>query len=214
MTLTEKAYLSVTDDSENEAIFEFKNGLETDADLDKQFIMSDRGQYIQEIFTEFLGDGAGLSGANRRRGYTIDGGAGRWRENLAFKTGLENVQWGDGSNNDDRDASGADVHPLTRKQVIEDWLARTRTDSLRPGKLYWGEWTDGRFEGTAGAFGRPMYVSVDEYNIQSPRIDDNVNTTDGTMTFSRIALFPDSVPNDLDDAVNLVQDALSEITDY
>lgn len=214
MTLTEKAYLTVEDDAENEAVFEFQQGLETDSDLDKQFIMSDRGLYIQEIFKEFLGDEANLEGANRRKGYTIDGGAGLWRENLTFRTGLEDVQWGDGSADDTKDASGPDVKAITRKQVIEDWLARTRTDSLRPGKLYWGEWTDGRFEGTAGAFGRPMFVSVDEYNLQSPEVDQDVNSMQGTMTLSRIALFPDSVPEDLEEATQLVQDALEGIKDY
>jgi len=214
MTLTQTAYLTVQT-ADNEAVFELNVGFEENAELQKDFLMSDRGQNIQEIYEQVIGDDEeSLSGVNRRAGYTIDAGAGNWQHTLSFETGLEDVTWGDESEDPKRDASGPDVKAITRKQVMEFWLARTRTDSARPGKLYWGEYTDGRFEGEAGAFNQPMFVSVDEHNLSSPSIDSDVNSMEGSITLSRIALFPESVPEDLDEAIDLVSEALEGITDW
>lgn len=223
MTLKQTAYLTVTDDSDNEAVFEFNRGLRPTGELQKNFIMSNRGQFIQSVYRELIDDedatSPELEGQGRRKGYTIDGGAGVWFQTVEFKTGLEpeSIQWGDGSGNPKLDATGSDVHPITRKDIIEDWLGRTRTDSLRPAKFYYGEWTDGRFEGTAGAFNEPMYVSVDEYNIQAPDIDQDVNTIEGTLTISRVALAIDAIEkigDDVENAVGRVQDALEGLTDF
>jgi len=212
MTLTEQAYLTVRE-GENEAVFQLRIDLEETADLNKSFIMSDRGQTIQEVYEQFLGDDEDLSGKNRRAGFTLDGGAGEWQHTLSFSTGLEDARWGDDSNDTQKDASGPDVHPLTRKQIMESWLARTRTDSANPARLYWGEYTDGRFEGEAGAFNQPMFVAVNEFNLSSPDVNQDVNTMDGTITVSRIALFPESVPEDLDEAIDLIRDSLEGIVD-
>ena len=214
MTLTQTAYLTVQEGN-NEAVFELRLDLEETADLNKSFIMGDRGQTIQEVYEQFLGDDEELEGKNRRAGFTLDGGAGEWQHTLSFSTGLEDrdVTWGDGSDDPQKDASGPDVHPLTRKQIMESWLARTRTDSANPARLYWGEYTDGRFEGTAGAFNQPMFVAVNEYNISSPDVNRDVNTMDGTVTLSRIALFPDSIPDDLDEGIDLIRESLEGIVD-
>jgi len=212
MTLTEQAYLTVRE-GENEAVFQLRIDLEETADLNKSFIMSDRGQTIQEVYEQFLGDDEDFSGKNRRAGFTLDGGAGEWTHTLSFSTGLEDARWGDDSNDPQKDASGPDVNPLSRKQIMESWLARTRTDSANPARLYWGEYTDGRFEGECGAFNQPMFVAVNEFNLSSPDVNQDVNTMEGTITVSRIALFPESVPDDLDEAIDLVRESLEGIVD-
>lgn len=223
MTLTQTAYLTVTDDNDNEAIFEFNRGFRPTGELQKNFIMSNRGQFIQEVYRELIDDSDAsapeLEGASRRKGFTIDGGAGLWTQTFEFETGIENesIQWGDGSANDRLDASGADIHPITRKDIVENWLGRTRTDSLRPAKFYYGEWTDGRFEGEAGAFNEPMFVSVDEYNIQAPDINQNVNSIEGTITLSRVALAIDAIEkigDDIENAVDRVDKILEGINPF
>lgn len=209
MTLTEKAYL-VVDDGTTEGVFELKIGLEETSTLEKQYIMSNRGQFITAVYEEIFGsdNAPDLEGVERRRGYHIDGGAGDWEEQLEFQTGLEDVTWGDGSADPERDASGPDVHPVTRKQVMEYWISRTRTDSSNPGKLYYGEWTDGRFEGTSGAFGRPMNVSIRDFSISAPELREDVNTMEGQITVTRTALFPESITDRIDE----VRDVLGGIT--
>jgi len=220
MTLKQRGYLTVQDDSGDEAVFEFNRGLEISGELQKQFIMSNRGQIIQEVYQQLIDDedasAPELEGRSRRKGFSIDGGGGVWSQTITFQTGLESedIMWGDGSSNDQLDASGPDVDPTRRRDIIEDWLARSRTDSQRLAKWYYGEWTDGRFEGTAGAFNQPMFVSVDEFNMQSPEIDQNVNSFEGNITISRVQPFPEDIPGTINDAVDRVSDALGGITPW
>jgi len=212
MTLTQTAYLTI-DDGTSTGVFELNIGLEETAEINKTFILSNRGQYVQEIYEQIV-DNTSVATENRRRGYHIDGGAGEWSHTLVFRTGLEDVTWGDGSADDTRDASGADVDALTRKQVLEDWIARTRTDSFGQAKLYWGEWADGTYADSAGAFGRPMNIVIREASLSSPEVDQDVNTFEGNLTVERTSIFPEEVDETLANAKDLVEDALSEITDY
>jgi len=218
MTLTETAYLTI-DDGTSVAEFELRLDLEETAEINKTFILSNRGQYVQEIYEQIVDD-TDLATDQRRRGYHIDGGAGEWSHTLVFSTGLEDAIWGDGAggtgpdNVTQTDASGPEVDPLARKQVMEQWIARTRTDSFGQAKLYWGEWSDGTYATSAGAFGRPMNVVIREASLNSPEIDQDVNSFEGNLTLERTSIFPEEVDEALDNATQLVQDALEGITDF
>lgn len=218
MTLYETAYLTI-DDGTSTGVFELQIDLEETAEINKTFILSNRGQYVQEIYEQIVDDSS-IATENRRRGYHIDGGAGEWSHTLTFRTGLEDVTWGDGDGGDgpnnvtETDASGEGVKALTRKQVLEDWIARTRTDSFGQCKLYWGEWADGTYASSAGAFGRPMNVVIREASLSSPEVDQDVNTFEGNLTVERTSIFPEEVDEAVEGAKDLVQDALSEITDH
>jgi hypothetical protein len=234
MTLHEKAYLVVSedafDDGITDGVFEMEIGKQQTTELNKSYLMGERGQYIREVtqkldIDDIIQDTRSVDG--RRTGYWIDGGAGTWQETIEFETGLEAVRWGDGvsptgpDNVTPSDASGADVKKRSRADIFTYWIGRTITDSANPGLLYAGEWTDGRFEGTAGAFGRPMYVAVNDHNI-STDVDRPAGLR-GTVTVSRIDLFPDvmdgvaSVPGWLqggfDDFLTGIGDALGIIPD-
>lgn len=185
MSRFDTAYLEV-EDAQSTAVFELNIGLRTSGELDKNYLMGSRGQYITEIFnvSDSLGEIENDT-VDRRAGFWVDGGAGNLTERIEFETGLEAVQWGDGSggtgpsNVTPRDASGADVKPVTRYHVLELWLARTLTDSRNPARLYWGEWTDGSKaeHASAGAFNQPMPCAV--INAQ-PELND-VSETSASM---------------------------------
>lgn len=176
MSRYDTAYLEL-EDASGVGVFEFSIGLQTSGDLDKSFLMGERGQYIKEIFnlTDELGEIDGL--IDRRSGFWVDGGAGNYRTTIQFRTGLEDVEWGDGSggtgpsNVHPRDASGADVKPLSRNQVLGLWLARTLTDSRNPARLYYGEFATGKHHASAGAFGQAMPCAVTNYQPQMPDPD-------------------------------------------
>jgi hypothetical protein len=202
MTLHEKAYLVVSenafDDTVDDAVFEMQIGKQQTTELNKSYLMGERGQYLREItaklgIEDIIQDTSDVD--NRRTGYWIDGGAGTWQETIEFETGLEDVRWGDGvsatgpANVTETDASGEDVKKRSRADIFTYWISRTITDSANPGLLYVGEWTDGRFEGDSGAFGRPMYIAVNDHNI-STDVDRPAGLR-GTVTVSRIDLFPD-----------------------
>lgn len=234
MTLHEKAYLVVSedafDDTVTDAVFEMEIGKQQTTELTKSYLMGSRGQYIREVtkklnIEDIIEDDADVD--NRRTGYWIDGGAGQWQETIEFRTGLEDIRWGDGEsatgpdNVTPTDASGADVKKRSRADVLTYWLSRTITDSNNPGLLYAGEWTDGRFEGDAGAYAKPMYVAVNDSNFSTDV--DRPSDFQGTVTVSRIDLFPDVLEGGVDvpgwleggigDFVNRVGDALSVVPD-
>lgn len=219
MPLYTEAYLTI-DDGESEGVFQLKLNLEESAELVKRFIMSSRGQYLEEAYEQLPIDIGDDPIGTRRRGYTLDGGAGEMSHTVGFQTGLEDVQWGDGSggtgpeNTTIRDASGEGVHPLTRKQVLEEWIARARTDSGGQARFYFGEWSTGRFADSAGVFNEPMFVAVREHNLSAPELEQDINSMEGTITLERVALFPDAIPDDVNDAIDLVRDALDSITDF
>lgn len=197
MTLSNQAYLVVEDDTQ-EAVFEFHAELEITSDLDKAFIMSERGQYIREIFNQANIISDVDSVANRRAGYHIDGGAGSWQTTIDFEVQTENnVSWGDGSggsggsNVTKLDASGTGVDAVTRENIFELWMARSITDSRNPGRLHFGEWTDGRFN-ESGVFGQPMPVAVTGHNVSTDTGEPG--NLSGTVDVQVIALFPDTGP--------------------
>lgn len=228
MTLHEKAYLVVSedinDDATPDAVFEMEIGKQQTDELTKSYIMGERGQYIREVVNQVSGQAAGESATvDRRTGFWIDGGAGNWQETVEFETGLEDTRWGDGQsgtgpgNVTELDASGADVKKRSRADIFTNWMARTITDSNNPGLLYAGEWTDGRFEGTAGAFNRPMPVAVTNHNISTDV--DRPSGLRGSVTVAHLLPFPDAseVPSWIEggasDFLDGIEATLSEIPD-
>ena len=201
MTLANYAYL-VVEDSTGEAVFEFHADLAHTSDLEKSFIMAERGQYIREVFNQAPVVGDIGDTQDRRAGFFIDGGAGSWGETIEFAADKgENVRWGDGSggtgpdNVTAKDATGANVSGITRSNVFELWMARTITDSRNPGRLHFGEWTDGRFpESDAGAMGQPMPVAVMNHNVSTDT--DDPGRLSGSVDVQHISLFADADPPD------------------
>lgn len=196
MTRFDTAYLELTDDS-GTGVFELNIGLQESGDIEKTFLMGPRGQYITEVF-DIVGLTDVDSTAQRRAGFVIDGGAGTWQQDINFATGLEDVTWGDGSGGDGpsnvtaRDASGADVKPLTRKHVLELWIARSRTDSQSFARLYHGEWATGNYHSEAGAFNQPMPCAITNLQTTMPNPEnDPPSELTGTVSLMIITPFSD-----------------------
>lgn len=196
MSRYDTAFLEV-EDTTSTAVFEFHIGLSTSGELDKSYLMGSRGQYITEIFnqTDIIGDIQ--STQDRRAGFWIDGGAGNYSERLQFESGLDDVQWGDGSggtgpsNVTPRDASGADVKPLTRYHVLSLWLSRTLTDSRNPARLYFGEWADGTHHADAGAFNQAFPCAVTNYQPEMPDVTESPESFSGMIELSMLVPFAD-----------------------
>lgn len=197
MSRYDTAFLEV-EDSQSTAVFEFSIGLSTQGELDKSYIMGQRGQYITEItnLSDQIGDITSVQ--DRRAGFWVDGGAGNYSERLQFETGLEDVTWGDGSGGDGpsnvtpRDASGADVKALTRYQVLALWLSRTLTDSRNPARLYWGEWATGDYHAEPGAFRQAFPCAVTSFQPELPDPSTEGPTSfSGTIEVSMLTPFAD-----------------------
>jgi len=221
VTLTNYAYLEIEGESAT-ATFEFNRGLEISGNLVKSYLMGERGNYLREVINQTPGTGS--FDADRRTGFWIDGGAGDWQVTLAFETGVEDIQWGDGDggtgpgNVTTTDASGADVKPITRLQILQYWLAKSKSDSGGTTRLHHGEWTDGEISNVdssnidAGAFGQPMPVAIRETNVDKP-VDDPPSMT-GSITMSHVALWGGAeAPDWIQDAIGAAQDAADIIPD-
>jgi hypothetical protein len=195
MSRYDTAYLEVEDNTST-AVFELSLGLRTSGELDKNYLMGSRGQYITEIFnvSDSLGEIENDT-VDRRAGFWVDGGAGNYSERIEFETGLEDVEWGDGSggtgptNVTPRDASGADVKPLTRYHILSLWLARTLTDSRNPARLYFGEWSDGTHHPEAGAFGQAMPCAVTNFQPELPDVNESPTSFQGVIEVSMLTPF-------------------------
>lgn len=204
MSRYDTAYLEL-EDNQGVGVFEFNLGLKTSGELDKNYLMGDRGQYITEIFnvSDEIGD-IDANTTDRRAGFWVDGGAGNYSERLEFETGLEPVEWGDGSggtgqsNVTPRDASGQGVKPLARYQVLSLWLARTLTDSRNPARLYFGEWATGKHHPEAGAFNQAMPCAVTNFQPEMPDTSggESPSTMRGVIELSMVTPFADYNPPD------------------
>lgn len=225
MGLYNTAYLEIDDGLGSEAVFELREVETPSGELTRSFIMGDRGQYISEI-NSLVKQSAGFNVApaslDRRTGRWLDGGAGNWAETIIFRTGLEDIQWGDGSGGQGRenitqtDASGGDVRPLTRLQILKYWLAQVRSDSYGYTRLHWGEWTDGSFDEyrdgeyvnvEAGVYERPMVVAIEQFSHSK----DEVSSFEGTLTMNRAK----PMPNAIDGVAQFIREnAIGEDPDY
>jgi len=99
MTLTNSAYI-VCDLGTRTGVFEVSTDLEPETTVSHRYLIGNAGQRIGEA-ARFIGDVSntdlGENEPRRRKGFTVDAGAGEWTGALTFSTGLDDVQWGDGS---------------------------------------------------------------------------------------------------------------------
>lgn len=196
MTLTNEAYLELEAGDGTVALFEFSDGLEFSGSIERNFAIGPRGQAIREIDRFIQEFDLGLSDSPRRTAYWYDGGGGTWTEEVSFEASTgEDLLWGDResptapANVTRTDASGADVNPISRYQVMENWLARVRTDSFGYARLHWGEYTDGSVGGvSAGAFESAMPIAIQNSELQ--RGTDDPSAMSGTLTVAHVAVFP------------------------
>lgn len=215
VTLTDRAFI-VCDLGDRTGTFEVSVDLEPSQRVSHRYLIGNAGQRISEAF-RLLADGAdGELDENidgRRVGYTLDAGAGEWGGSLTFSTGLEDVRWGDGSggtgpgNVTEFDASGADVDPISRLDVLGYWLANTRTDSQGNMRIHYGEWTNGDVPGVtgvdAGVYAKPKVVSLLDAEFRSP--EEDVTRIRGTLNYRRTSdanQLPDEVADAISDLIN------------
>jgi hypothetical protein len=229
MGLYNTAWLVIEEDPRIEnnrtAAFELRNVDESASTQEPDYIMSGRGNFITQYST-FFGDettfGVETTNARKRAGYFLDGGSGIWSETVSFKASDSSVPlvWGDersdaGQANVTKfDASGSEIEKLTRRQVLDYWLAQTRSDSFANTRLHIGEYTDGSYpdyrdgekvsgETSAGVYEAPIPVAVESTQLSTP--EDQTSTLDGSITFQRVRTFPvgedqlsdwtDNIPN-------------------
>jgi len=224
MTLATHAYLEI-EGASGTATFELNIGLEYQSDLTKSYLMGSRGQYIREIVNQTPATGSFDEG--RRTGFWLDGGAGDWQPQLSFETGIESVQWGDGSGGDGpgnvtkTDASGADVKAISRLQILQYWIAKSKSDSSGGTRIHYGEWTDGSIANvdstgiSAGAFGDPIPVAITDTSFSTP--DANQGDTvsmEGTISMSHVDLWGgEDAPDWVNDAVGAAVKASNVLPD-
>ncbi|UHQ96461.1 hypothetical protein [Natrinema halophilum] len=217
MTLTSKAYLEIDiKGGDTTGIFELQEDLSVTGDVTKQYLISNRGQMFREAFdigTDLLPSEVEDADLENRKGYHVDGGSGHYQETLSFVAG-QGDRWGDGSSNandpDDTtktDATGS--HPISMAHVFEWYVTQSKSDSSGGGRLHIGEWTDGSHSSSAGAFGHPMPVAINESSVTKD--PDNPSAIEGSITLTWTSMFPDvdlegSYQNGLNDIADLVQD--------
>lgn len=200
MTLTNESYLEI-EAPEGEATFQLKSNQTFSETVEKSYLVGGRGQYISEV-NQLLREPADFSVAsatdNRRAGRWLDGGAGQWSGTIAFTTGHEDVTWGDGSggtgpsNVTETDASGADVKPISRMQVLSYWIANTKSDSFAQTRLHVGEWTDGTVgSSSGGAFGHPLPIAIQSF--QAEKQEDETASFNGTLEYAQVTPFSEFV---------------------
>lgn len=183
--------------------FQFSENLQITRDSQHDPILSGSGQFAQRTIDYLSGSDPGLDVGNPRRvGYHIDGGGGESTHRVEFRTGLEDVLWGDGSGGDGPDnvtlfdASGEGVRKEDRADVFKRWLNRAVTDSTQPAYWYYNQFTDGTYAdgGEAGLEARPMPVAVLNHSVSfESRNDANVTALDGSVELVRIAEEPSIV---------------------
>lgn len=166
-------------------------GAESTNDLDREMLLGNGGQVISTLqdLIPFIG-----GGGTNRTGYNIDAGQGRDEYRLAFETGGErsyspDLQWGDGSAGDTKwDADPQNDHPQKLEQIFQYYSRIGTTDSRRPAKLYWGEWSDGTYCDAPGVFGEPIDAVV--LNLNTENKNDDPAGFEGTATLARTDSFP------------------------
>jgi hypothetical protein len=174
MTLTSEAYLVIEDDDGDVGVFQFES-FEPTATLSKRFLVGgNRGEIIGEV-ADFV---PGIDSDNAS-GYLIDVGLGEERfEYLVRLTPEDSGPWGVVDSNDDPVLGGSaggnkvsahDGDPLTRAEVLSEWVRGTLVDSVSDSgtaSLYKGNWTSGRFANSAGLFGGPLPVAPESVEIR------------------------------------------------
>ena len=227
--LRNTAYLEISDPvvGDGDGVFELRHDLEIESQLEKSYLVGNFGTAIQEAFRTVPGDAADLAFGEtvpeRRQGYSVDAGGGTWGGSLTFTTGLEDATWGDGSGGDGEanvtktDASGSGVHPLTRLQVLQYWLANTLSDSAGQARLHIGHYTDGTYDDyrdggrvsvDAGVYGFPIPIAILACEPRSPQ-DEPSNIT-ATLQYRRTQVVDGAV----DDVADWIADGAGDIQEF
>jgi hypothetical protein len=226
--LRNTAYLVISSNSLGEAdgVFELRHDLEIEDQLEKKYLVGNFGTAIQEAARYVPDEIPGFDEntlPERRQGYSADAGGGSWGGSLTFTTGLEGATWGDGSggtgaaNVTDTDASGEGVHPLTRLDVLQYWLANTLSDSRGQVRLHIGNWTDGSFDDyrdgeyvnvSAGVYELPVPVNIMTCEARSPQ-DEPSNMT-ATLQYRRTQVI-DATAEDIADWIENAEKGLDKI---
>lgn len=237
MGLYNTAWLVIEEDPRIEnnrtAAFELRNIEESQSSQEPDYIMGGRGNFITQYQT-FFGDdttfGVETTNARKRAGYFLDGGSGVWSETLSFKASDASVPlvWGDQrsdpgqSNVTQTDATGSEIEALTRRQILDYWIAQTRSDSFGNTRLHIGEYTDGSYDdyrdgqkvaADPGVFDRPIPVAVESTQLTNP--EDEAGTVDGAITVQRVRTFPTTEEqlSDVWDNVAFPETALGTVPD-
>ena len=222
------AYLVISSDAIGDAdgVFELRHDLEVESQIEKSYLVGNFGTAIQEaaryVPSEIPGSQAGTV-PERRPGFSVDAGGGTWGGTLTFTTGFEDVTWGDGSggtgegNETRTDASGEGVHPLTRLQVLQYWVANTLTDSRGQARIHIGEWTDGSYDDyrdgnavsvDAGLYGRPIPVAITA--VEPRRPEDEPSNMSASIQYRRTQI-ADELAEDLADWLGNVADSAEDV---
>lgn len=196
-------------DNPRTAVFELRHVQEFNTTQEPSYIMGGQGEFLRQA-GRYISDEDTFeieeTNMPKRAGFWLDGGTGRWETQLSFEAGIANdsITWGNGDGGEGQanvtqtDASGADVKPLARQQVLDFWLAMTRSDSFAHTRLHVGEWTDGSFDDyrdgeyvdvDAGAYGSPYPIAITSTNFEK---GEETSYFTGTITGARVALFPAS----------------------
>ena len=226
MTLSDRTVLEIDGNNGPYAgatgVFVLREDLEDTEELEHKHIAGNRGQYLSELYRQVgglsdeLGDVIDVSeDADRRAGYHLDGTAGEDMWTITGKTGVDDPdeQWGDGSTdpNDPADASVLDATgcaTVTKRDILGGWLKQNRIDSTTPARLYRGEWSDATHADSAGVFGRPVPVVVQDARLQ--KAGDEPARAEVSITLIRTSKLPK-----LDDAIDDVVAVLRELVpDY
>lgn len=193
--LTSEAYLEIIDDDGDTALFKFESFEPVDT-LDKRFLVGgDRGEIIGEL-ADFV---PGVNSENSS-GYVVDVGLGSDRfEFLVRLSAADSAPWGVVDSNDDPIPGGSgggtklsahDGGPLTRAEVLSEWVRGTLIDSVSDsgdGNLYKGNWSTGRFADSAGLFDQPIPVAPETVEIR--RDPDEPSRVELTIEFLRFEAF-------------------------
>lgn len=168
-------------------IFEFKGDLEPTGEFQRDFLIGGRGAIVNEVvrrITDFDG--------GSREDFSFDAGAGLKEWTFTSTLTLPSstpLQMGDGSSDptDETDVTAFDAtgcRPETQAQILENFVSAARMDSESPGRLHWGEWSDGT-QLDDGVFGRPLRVSVVELSHRKA-VDDR-STVEVTIVVAATA---------------------------
>lgn len=218
--LTNRAILEidVKDDSgtTRTGAFHLQEDLEDTGVVSKQYLLSNRGQYLREAYdvaADVIPE-AQTADLESRRGYHVDGGAGQYTQQLDVSISSDEDPWGDGSadptNPDDiskYDASG-DCDLTTKKQIFEWYVTQSKTGSLGQARLYIGQWSDGTYADAAGVFGKPLATAIHETSVT--RDPDEPSCLKVVIEGQWTAVFPEAA---VDEALDQLEKAASAIQD-
>jgi len=215
MPLFNRAFLVISSPAigDGDGVFEIYHEMEPDDRVEKQYLIGNAGSSVTEAIrfvTQAVEDLPDPPITSRRRGLSIDAGGGQHGGTLTFTTGLEDVQWGDGSggtgagNVTKTDATGDDVHPRTRLDVLQYWIANTLTDSRGRARLHIGQHTDGSYGGvSAGVYGNAFPIDI--LNCETRRPVENPSDTEVTLEYRKTQV-PDGLLSEVSDWIGNVTD--------